>query len=108
MSVLALHDYFAKVHSENERVKCLFKGIIKNENSTSALIEADGLIKVIVPLKRFVEPYKTRLLNNEIETDEELEFVFIKYNEKLKMLSWICVQSRPRKRKLELIGYVLN
>ena len=29
MSVLALHDYFAKVHSENERVKCLFKGIIK-------------------------------------------------------------------------------
>ena len=58
--------------------------IIKNENSTSALIEADGLIKVIVPSKRFVEPYKTRLLNNDIKTDEELESVFIKYNEKLK------------------------
>lgn len=110
MSVLALHDYFAKVHSENERVKCLFKGIIKNENSTSALIEADGLIKVIVPLKRFVEPYKTRLLNNEIETDEELEFVFIKYNEKLKdvVLDMRPIEAEEKKARVDWLRSQLN
>lgn len=82
MSVLAMHDYYANKHSEDELVKCLFKGVIRNENSISAVVEADGIIKVIVPSKCFIEPYKTQLLNEEIEYDEELEFVFVKYNKK--------------------------
>ena len=110
MSVLALHDYYARTHNENERIKGLFKGIIQNENSISAVVEADGLVRVVVPSKRFVEPYKTRLVNNEIAIDEELEFVYLKYNEKSRAVVFDMrpIEAEEKKAKVYWLRSQLN
>lgn len=103
MSVLALHDYYAKIHNENERIKCLFKGIIQNDNSISAIVEADGLVRVVVPSKHFIEPYKTKLVNNEITINEELEFVYLKYNEKSRAIVFDMrpIEAQEKKAKVD-------
>ncbi len=110
MSVLALHDDYAKRHRENERVKCLFKGIIQKENFISAVVEADEIIKVIVPSKYFIEPYKTRLLKDEIEYDEELEFVYTKYNEKSRdvIFDMRPIEAEEKKAKVDWLRSQIN
>ena len=110
MSVLALHDYYAKTHNENERIKCLFKGTIQNENSISAVVEADGLVRVVVPSKRFIEPYKTKLVNDEIAINEELEFVYLKYNEKSRTIVFDMrpIEAQEKKAKVDWLRSQLN
>ena len=110
MSVLALHDYYAKTHNENERIKCLFKGIIQNENSIYAVVEADGIVRVVVPSKRFIEPYKARLVNNEIAIDEELEFVYLKYYEKSRAIVFDMrpIEAEEKKAKVDWLRSQLN
>ena len=110
MSVLALQDFFAKKHNENDRIKCLFKGIIQNEDSISAVVEADKVVRIIVPSKRFIEPYKTKLGNNEMAIDEELEFVYLKYNEKSRavVLDMRPIEVEEKKAKIDWLRSQLS
>ena len=81
MSVREVYRDYAQKLREYEHVNFRFKGVVKTEDSLCAVVETEDLIKAIVPSHRFVEPYKTRLRNNEIALGEELEFVYLKYKE---------------------------
>lgn len=98
MSILELHAHFAKVHSLNEHIKCAFKKRVQIDNSISAIVVADEIYEFIVPLKRFIEPYKSKLINDEIESDEEIEFVYEKFNDKHRA---VVLDMRPIEKEQE-------
>ena len=43
MSVLELHAHFAKVHTLNEHIKCVFKKRVQKDNNVSAVVVADEI-----------------------------------------------------------------
>ena len=98
MSVLELHAHFAKVHPLCEHIKCAFKKRVQIDNSISAIVVADEIYEFIVPFKRFIEPYKSKLLNDEIESGEEIEFVYEKFNDKLR---GVVLDMRPIEKEQE-------
>ena len=98
MSVLELHAHFAKVHTLNEHIKCVFKKRVQKDNNVSAVVVADEIYEFTVPLKRFVEPYKSRLIDDEIECGEEFDFIFEKFNEKLRA---VVLDMRPIEKERE-------
>ena len=80
MSILALHDYVANQHNEHEIVKCIFEKSLHEYENISAIVELDSIVELRIQANRFIEPYRERLLANEIKKGEELEFEF-SYNE---------------------------
>lgn len=110
MSVLALYDYYAKTHSEHEHIICTFTGYVEDHKSISAIIETDNFIQLIVPSKRFIEPYRTRLLNKEIELEEKLEFVFVKYNEEQRaiVLDMRPIETERKQQQVNLLRSMLH
>lgn len=80
MSILALHDYVANQHNEHEIVKCIFEKSLHEDENISAIVELDSIVELRIQANRFIEPYRERLLANEIKKGEELEFEF-SYNE---------------------------
>lgn len=96
MSVLELHAHFANVHSLNEHIKCVFKKRIQTDNNIYAVVVSEEIYEFVVPLKRFVDPYKENLINDEIKSGEELDFIFEKFNEKLRA---VVLDMRPIERE---------
>ena len=92
MSVLELHAYFAKQHSLGEHIKCHFKKRVQKGDNTSAVVSFDDIYDFVVPQKNFIEPYKTRLIREELEPGEELDFIFEKYNEEFRA---VVLDMRP-------------
>ena len=80
MSILALHNYVASQHNEHEIVKCIFEKSLHENENISAIVELDSIVELKIQANRFIEPYRERLLANEIKKGEELEFEF-SYNE---------------------------
>ena len=75
MSILALHDYVAKKHKDHEIVKCVFKKRLQENEKVSAIIGFDTFVKLKIPAYKFVEPYRRKLIADEL-LEEELEFDF--------------------------------
>lgn len=94
MSVLALHDYVAKQHNNHEIVKCIFRSRQQEDDKVTAIVEFNSIILLSIPAKRFIEPYYSRLLNNDIEVGEKLDFEF-SYNEGKKTIN---LDMRPIER----------
>lgn len=76
MSILALHDYVAKKHKDHEIVKCVFKKRLQENEKVSAIIGFDTFVKLKIPAYKFVEPYRRKLIADELLEEEELEFDF--------------------------------
>lgn len=76
MSILALHDYVAKKHKDHEIVKCVFKKRLQENEKVSAIIGFDTWVKLKIPAYKFVEPYRRKLIADELLEEEELEFDF--------------------------------
>ena len=95
MSILALHEYVAKQHNEHEIVKCIYKRKQQGNNKVFAIVEFDNIVLLGVPAKRFIEPYSSRLLSDEIEQGEVLDFEFF-YNEEKRTIK---LDMRPIERK---------
>lgn len=106
MSILALHDYVAKQHNEHEIVKCVFKKSLHGDENTSAIVELDSIVELEIHANRFIEPYRERLLANEIKEGEELEFEF-SYNEGKRNIK---LDMRPieRNRKAQEVEHLVS
>lgn len=110
MSVLELHSHFANTHTLNEHIKCSFKKRIQENNNVLAIVVANKIYEFSVPLKRFIEPYKSRLLNDNIECGEELEFVYVKYNENRRtaVLDMRPIEEERKNTRIEALLSVLH
>lgn len=106
MSILALHDYIARQHNEHEIVKCVFKKSLHEDENTSAIVELDSIVELEIHANRFIEPYRERLLANEIKNGEELDFDF-SYNEGQRIIK---LDMRPieRNRKAQEVEYLVS
>lgn len=106
MSILALHDYVARQHNEHEIVKCVFKKSLHEDGNTSAIVELDSIVELEIHVNRFIEPYRERLLANEIKNGEELDFEFT-YNEGKRIIK---LDMRPieRNRKAQEVEYLVS
>lgn len=106
MSILALHDYVAKQHKEKEIVKCTFKKSVQNGKGTLAIIEFDSKVTLKISENRFIEPYRSQLLANEIEEGEVLEFEY-SYNQDKRAIK---LDMRPieRNRKTQEIEWLAS
>ena len=109
MSVLELHAYFASQHTLNEHVRCSFKKRIQEDDDVYAVVVADEIYEFSVPLKRFIEPYKSKLLNDYIQCGEELEFVFVKFkNNRTVVLDMRPIEEEQEKARIEALLSVLH
>lgn len=106
MSILALHDYVARQHNEHEIVKCVFKKSLQEDEAVSAIVEFDTNVVLKVQSKKFICPYREKLLTNEIRQGEILEFKF-SYN---KGKRTIKLDMRPieRNRKAQEAEYLAS
>lgn len=100
VSILALYENYAKNHSNGSYVKGIFKRMITSEDKVFAVIDLDQYVRVIVPSKNFIEPFKSRLLNSELETNEELDFVF-SYDKKNVRLDMKPIEKEKKEKKVE-------
>ena len=80
VSILALHEYFAKQQHDGDIVVCTYKGRHISSDNVYAVIGYNDMVTLSVPSKRFVEPFKSLLINDSLEIGAELNFSF-SYNE---------------------------
>ena len=66
MSILALHEYVAKKHSDGEIVQCAFRKSLQENDNVYAIVVFDSMIELKIPATRFIEPYRGKLIANEI------------------------------------------
>lgn len=94
-SILALHDYVAKMHNDHEIVTTTYVKQVKNKDNKWAIVELDSTLKLHVPEKCFINPYQERLLNNSIPEGEELDFEY-RYDERKRIIE---LDMRPLEQK---------
>lgn len=104
MSILALHDYVAKKHKDHEIVKCIFKKSLQENENVFAIIEFDSLVELKIPAKRFVEPYRGKLIADEFLEGDELDFEF-SYNENKRLIKMDMrpIERGRKAREIELL-----
>ena len=98
VSILALHEYFAKQQHDGDIVVCTYKGRHISSDNVYAVICYNDMITLSVPSKRFVEPLKSLLINNSLEVGTELNFSF-SYNEIKRAIKLDMRPIEKRKKK---------
>lgn len=97
VSILDLIKTFAQNNSPSEIIECSYKGNYVFNDEIYAIIELVEGLNLKVPSEHFIEPFKTKLLNNEIQKGEVLRFV-LKGRGKLDMRP---IEKEEEKRKKE-------
>ena len=80
LSTKPLQRDFSTRHQLGDIVKATLERRVENDSNISAVLSIDG-IWLDIPSKRFIEPYKSKLENDELIIGSEYEFVYEKYNE---------------------------
>ena len=105
LSTLPYLEYFAKQHSEGDKiiVNYVRKGKLKDKQF--AVVSIQDLFLIDIPEFKFIEPYKNSLVCDLLTFGEELEFVFTGVNENrgaILLDMRPILQERNREKILEL------
>ncbi len=109
VSIKPFHVNFAKHNETGDRVTARFVGYSPFTVPTAAIL-VNGLFLIDVSERYFIEPFKSDLISKKLRPDEDLEFVFSKYNQKYQSI-WLDMQpiEKERKRKqVEALHAQLN
>jgi len=73
--ILDLIKTFAQNLSSSKLIECTYTGNVVFNDEVYAIVELVEGLNLKVPSGHFIEPFKTRLLNNEIQEGEVLRFI---------------------------------
>lgn len=97
VSIKPFHVNFAKHNETGDRVTARFVGYSPFTVPTAAIL-VNGLFLIDVSERYFIEPFKSDLISKKLRPDEDLEFVFSKYNQKYQSI-WLDMQPIEKERK---------
>lgn len=101
LSTKPLQKDFSVRHQLGDIVKATLEKRAEKDSNISAVMSIDG-IWLDIPSKRFIEPYKSQLENDELAIGSEYEFVYEKYNDNY---NTIVLDMRPIIKKRETEKY---
>jgi hypothetical protein len=97
VSVKPFHNNFAQHNEIGDRITARFVGYTPNTVPTAA-ISVNGHFLIDVSEKYFIEPFKTDLISKKLRPNEDLEFVYSKYNPN-KQSIWLDMRPIEKERR---------
>lgn len=99
VSVKPFHVHFAQHNEMGNRVTARFVGYVASTVPTAAFL-VNNLFLIDVSEQFFIEPFKSDLLSKHLRPDDDLEFVFSKYNQN-KQTIWLDMRPIEKERLRE-------
>ncbi len=104
VSILDLIKTFAQNLSSSKLIECTYTGNVVFNDEVYAIVELVEGLNLKVPSGHFIEPFKTRLLNNEIQEGEVLRFIL---NSRGKLDMRPIEKEEEKRKKREEIEYFI-
>lgn len=100
VSVKPFHVNFAQHNEKGDRVTGRFVGYVTPAMVPTAAILVNNLFLIDVPEQYFIDPFKSDLVSKHLRPDDNLEFVFSKYNQN-KQIIWLDMRPIEKERQRE-------
>lgn len=99
VSVKPFHVNFAQHNEKGDRVTARFVGYVDATVPTAAIL-VNNLFLIDVSEQYFIEPFKSDLVSKHLRPDDNLEFVFSKFNQN-KQIIWLDMRPIEKDRQRE-------